>query len=450
MVVPSKYRDQIIKVAHESLLQGHLGVKNTLTKIQSQFYWPGIVDSVYRFCRSCDLCQKTIDKGRVPRAPLGRMPLIGIPFQRVAIDLVGPLSPPSERGHRYFLTIIDYATRYPEAIPLKSITKPEVAEALVTVYSRVGIPCEVLSDLGTQFVSNLMKEVSRLLSIKQLTSTRFHPICNGLVEKYNGLIKKILRKMCAEQPKQWDRYLPALLFALREIPNSSLGYSPFELLYGRNVRGPMSILRELWTNQSVEAEARSEYQYVVDLRERLSETWELAQKSLSETAQKYKCYYDVKSKPRKLKIGQKVLILLPSEHNKLLIQWKGPFEVVGVKRENDYLIDVNGSKRLFHINLLKQYFDREQPESQPDNRGSETDTICETGIVHMPTTVQKEFIEHVRINPDLEDMARNEVKRLLCTYQDVFTDVPKKTSFMTCKIHLTTDEPIRSRPYLVP
>ena len=99
------------------------------------------------------------------------------------------------------------------------------------------------------------------------------------------------------------------------------------------------------------------YQYVVDLRERLSETWELAQKSLSETAQKYKRYYDVKSKPRKLKIGQKVLILLPSEHNKLLIQWKGPFEVVDVKRENDFLIDVNGSKRLFHINLLKQYFD---------------------------------------------------------------------------------------------
>ena len=407
LVVPSKYRDQIMKVAHEPLLQGHLGVKNTLTKIQSQFYWPGIVDSVYRFCKSCDLCQKTIDKGRVPRAPLGRMPLIVVPFQRVAIDLVGPLSPPSERGHRYFLTLIDYATRYPEAIPLKSITTPEVAEALVTVYSRVGIPCEVLSDLGTQFVSNLMKEVSRLLSIKQLTSTRFHPICNGLVEKYNGLIKKILRKMCAEQPKQWDRYLPALLFALREIPNSSLGYSPFELLYGHNVRGPMSILRELWTNQSVEAEARSEYQYVVDLRERLSETWELAQKSLSETAQKYKRYYDVKSKPRKLKIGQKVLILLPSEHNKLLIQWKGPFEVVDVKRENDYLIDVNGSKRLFHINLLKQYFDREQPEShlagcfdsvecqdivgclEADNRGSETDTICETGIVHMPTTVQK-------------------------------------------------------------
>ena len=94
LVVPNRYRDQIMKVAHESLLQGHLGVKNTLTKIQSQFYWPGIVDSVYRFCRSGDLCQKTIDKVRVPRAPLGRMPLI--PFQRVAIDLVGPLSPPSE------------------------------------------------------------------------------------------------------------------------------------------------------------------------------------------------------------------------------------------------------------------------------------------------------------------------------------------------------------------
>ena len=112
-----------------------------------------------------------------------------------------------------------------------------MAEALLSVYSRVGFPEEVQSDLGTQMISDLMKEVSRLISVKQLKCSRYHPIANGLVEKYNGLIKKILRRMCFEQPKQWDRYLPALLFSLREIPNSSLGFSPFELLHGPNVRG---------------------------------------------------------------------------------------------------------------------------------------------------------------------------------------------------------------------
>ena len=260
LVVPQKYREKIMKMAHESLLSGHLGINNT------------------RFCKSCDICQKTVDKGRVCKVPLGRMPLIGIPFQRIAMDLVGPLHPPSERGHRYVLTVIDYATRFVEALPLKNISTVEVAEALMTIYSRVGIPSEVLTDLGTQFVSDLMKEVSRLLSIKGLTSSRYHPICNGLVEKYNGLVKKILRRMCSEQPRQWDRFLPPLLFALREIPNSSLGYSPFEMLYGREVRGPLHILRELLTNDKMKDEQISEYQYVIDLRNRLTSTWDLAQK----------------------------------------------------------------------------------------------------------------------------------------------------------------------------
>ena len=136
LVVPTKYRSHIMKKALESLLQGHLGVNNTLSKIQSQFYWPGIADCVSRYCKSCDLCQKTIDKGRVKKVPLGRMPQIGIPFERIAIDLVGPLSPPSERGHQYILTVVDYATRYLEAIPLKQITTPDIAETLIGVYSR--------------------------------------------------------------------------------------------------------------------------------------------------------------------------------------------------------------------------------------------------------------------------------------------------------------------------
>ena len=103
------------------------------------------------------------------------------------VDLVGPISPPSEKGHPYILTLVDYATRYPEAVPLKNIETETVAEALLDMYSRLGIPEEVLSDLGTQFVSKCMEEVSTLLPIKRLTTTWYHPICNGLVERFNPL-----------------------------------------------------------------------------------------------------------------------------------------------------------------------------------------------------------------------------------------------------------------------
>ena len=174
--------------AHGSIMGGHLGITNTTDKIQSAFYWPGIQGDVARFCKSCDVCQM----------PLQKMPLIDKPFKRVAIDLVGPISPPSEEGHMYILTLVDFATRYPEAVPLKTTDTETVAEALVNIFSRLGAPEEILSDLGTQFVSDCMKEVTQLLSIKQITTTPYHPMCNGLTEKFNGTMNLMLKRLCNE------------------------------------------------------------------------------------------------------------------------------------------------------------------------------------------------------------------------------------------------------------
>ena len=210
-------------------------MKKTTDKIISSFYWPGIHGDVTRFCQSCDVCQRGVAKRSVSKVPIKNMPLIDTHFKRVAVDLVGPIHPPSESGQRYTLTLVDYATRYPDAIPLKNITTETLAEALVDMYSRLGIPEEVLSDMGAQFISECMVKVSKLLSIKQLTTTPYHPQCNGLVEKFNGTMRSMLKRLCSEQPRQWHRYINALLFAYREVPQESTGFSLFELLYGRSV-----------------------------------------------------------------------------------------------------------------------------------------------------------------------------------------------------------------------
>ena len=102
--------------------------KKTEVKILPHFFWPGLRQDVIRFCRSCDMCQRTVKRGSVKKVPLGSMPLIDTPFKRVVVDTVGPIAPPSEAGHRYILTLVDYATRYPEAVPLKKITTEVVAE----------------------------------------------------------------------------------------------------------------------------------------------------------------------------------------------------------------------------------------------------------------------------------------------------------------------------------
>ena len=110
-----------MEVAHESIMGGHMGIKKTTYKIQNVFYWPGIQGDLTRFCKSCDVCQKTVSKGSVPKVRLEKVLLIDKPFKRVGIDLVGPTSPPSEEGHRYLLRLVDFSTRHPEAVPLKKI-----------------------------------------------------------------------------------------------------------------------------------------------------------------------------------------------------------------------------------------------------------------------------------------------------------------------------------------
>ena len=132
---------------HESAFSGHLGAKKTV-RILPNFFWPGLRLDNIRFCHSCDVVQRTIKKGIDKQVPLVSMPSIDMPFKRVVVDIVGPIAPPSEAGHRYILTLVDYATRYPEAVPLKKIITEAVAEALHDIYSRVGIPKEELTDQG--------------------------------------------------------------------------------------------------------------------------------------------------------------------------------------------------------------------------------------------------------------------------------------------------------------
>ncbi|PIK45484.1 hypothetical protein BSL78_17652 [Apostichopus japonicus] len=162
----------------------------------------------------------------------------------------------TKKGNRYVLVVVDYATRYPEAIPIPNQEAETIAEELVKLFSRVGIPEEIVSDQGTNFTSKLMKEVCNLLEIDHLKSSPYHPQTNGLVERFNGTLKSMLRAFVTQQPESWDRYIPYLLFAYREVPQSSTGFSPFELLYGRKVKGPLDVLKEEICNPEVSVVTR--------------------------------------------------------------------------------------------------------------------------------------------------------------------------------------------------
>ncbi|XP_066983820.1 uncharacterized protein [Macrobrachium rosenbergii] len=388
-------------------------------------------------------------KGRVKKVPLKPMPIISEPFSRIAVDLVGPLSPVTTRGHRYILTIVDCATRFPEAVPLKNIDTVTVAESLIEVFCRVGIPREILSDRGTQFKADLMKEINRLLSIKALFTSPYHACCNGLVERMNGVLKNMLKKLCSDHPQDWDRYLPAVLFAYREIPNDTLKFSPFELLYGRTVRGPLSILYELWTNENLQTEVKNSYKYVLDLRDKLAVSSELAIKNAEINSNQYKKYFDRFAKPRRFQVGDDVLLLLPDQNNKFLMKWLGPYKVVECHQNKvDYWIMIGNKKKLYHINLLKKYFHRDSESVEHVNicviEEEEIDNHCKI------ETYSIEINSIPNINDKLSSVQRRTLHELVNEYVDVLSDQPGFAKYFSHDIILTSDIPVQQKQYPIP
>jgi len=200
-----------------------------------------------------------------------------------------------------------------------------VAEALVTVFCRVGVPREILTDQGANFISSLLAEVYKLLNVKSIRTSPYHPQTDGLVEHFNQTLKSMVRKVAKKDCKDWDQLLPYLLFAYREVPQASTGFSPFELLYGRDVRGPLDVLKESW--EVVNNANESVVSYVLLMRERLNKMTELVQTTLGKATECQKYWYDCTARSRQFVPGDEVLVLLPTSTKKLLTQWQGPYPV---------------------------------------------------------------------------------------------------------------------------
>ena len=176
------YRSRVLKLAHDLPMAGHLRRERTLARIRKRFWWPNIVSDMAEYCRTCEECQCCGQ--RPPRSPLVPMPVIREPFKRIAMDVIG-LLPKTAMGKQYVLVVSDYTTRYPEAYALRRFTAPAVAEKLLELFSRHGIPEEILTDQGSNFTSTLLSEIYKLVGTRPIRTTPYHPQTDGLVERFN-------------------------------------------------------------------------------------------------------------------------------------------------------------------------------------------------------------------------------------------------------------------------
>ena len=217
---------------------------------------------------------------------------------------------------------------------------------------------------------------------------------------------------------------------------------------------------------------KTAYQYVVDLRERLEDTCEIVKSALESSSTTYKRYADAKSKDRQFKTGDKVLLLLPNNMNKLLMQWKGPFEVVDKVNPYDYKVNIHGKIKTYHGNMLKHFYHRDEENvgltesdvvsasciSVVEDEVAEEEEVMtghlDTGSrevgVHFPVVDSQETISDVSVNTDLDEEQKSQVMDLLNEYSDIFTDIPGSTDIAEHDIVLTSQQPIRCKPYPVP
>ena len=329
------------------------------------------------------------------------------------------------------LVVCDYATRYPEAIPLKTIDAEKIAEELVHFFSRVGIPKEILTDQGSNFQSQLLGELYRLLHVEALRTSPYHPQTNGLVERFNKTLKQMLKKAAANEGKDWDKPIPYLLFAYREVPQESTGYSPFELMYGREVRGLMDVLKETWEED--EKTDQNVLSYVLMMRERMESMATHVQTNLAAARQQQKTWYDKNARDRNLKAGDLVLILLPTTTSKLTAQWQGPYEVIKPVGKVNFLIRMHDRRkklRVFHVNMLREWHSQASTNYLMQEIAEEADE-------DIPSWNDGKGGKPV-VGEHLTGDQRAELKELLAECGDVFGSQPGETTWQSTESRRTT------------
>ena len=321
IVLPQMYRLKVLRMAHEGL--GHLGARKVKALVRQRFTWPGVGQSIIMHCRICVICQRC-SKATARKAPLMEREVLSEPFESMAFDIVGPM-PKGRGGCRFLLTAICMASKWPEAIPLRSVTAKAVAKGMVEIFAHTGIPLRLLTDQGSQFLGSLVSQLCRNLGIEQLKTTPYHPEGNGVVERMHGTLGAMLTK-ASSQGLDWVDQVPFALFALRSSPNRDTLFSPYQLVYGHQVRTPLDILHQGWAEVAFKELDVSEW---ADWLIEKLEVWHDVCKERGQKASgKRKEAFDKKAVERDLEVNDLVLCRVPGMVSKLQESWHGPYRLV--------------------------------------------------------------------------------------------------------------------------
>ncbi|KAK1665874.1 hypothetical protein QYE76_054033 [Lolium multiflorum] len=351
--------EKILQEMHHGVCGGHQGGAKMYHSIRlAGYYWPGIMTDCLRVAKSCHGCQIHGDFKHQPPVPL-HPTVPSWPFDAWGIDFIGPIDPPSSRGHRFILVATDYFSKWAEAVPLREVKSDNIINFLErNIIYRFGIPHRITSDNAKAFKSKKMYRLMAKYKIKWNYSTGYYPQANGAIEAFNKTLDKILKKTVKRHRRDWHDRLFESLWAYHVTVRTPTQPTPYSLVYGSEAVLPLEVqLPSL--RVAIQDELTKDEQVHLRFQElnALEEERLYALQNLELYRQNMVRAYDKLVKHRVFRKGELVLVLrrpivvTHKTKGKFEPKWEGPYAIEQVYDRGAYqLVDSQGSRPMPPMN----------------------------------------------------------------------------------------------------
>lgn len=343
---------EILIENHSNPASGHSGYHRTLNRIKQFYKWKNMKKDVKLFCKNCELCQKNKLVRKKHRSPMEITSTSSKPFERIALDIVGPLTL-SESGNKYILTLQDDLTKFSQAYAIPNHESFTVAETVVHKFiCNFGLPESILTDQGKYFMSKLFSDISKLFKIKKINSTAYHPETNGALERSQSTLINYLKNYINEFQTDWDNWLNFAIFSYNTTVHTSTKFSPFELVFGNKARIPSHLTQDPIFKYTYD-------DYIDELTLKFQKSHQLAKENLIKSKLYNKTIYDKKSTQADFKVGDKVYLLnelsKPGQSKKLNPAYTGPYDIIEINSDVNCRLLIKNKKVKVHFNRLNEH-----------------------------------------------------------------------------------------------
>ena len=299
LVLPEALRDLVFRSYHDDL--GHQGRDRTASLIRQRYFWPYMNQYIRKRVQQCErcICRKT--------TPVKSAHLVSItssaPMELVCIDYLSLER--SKGGSENILVITDHFSRYAQAIPTRNQSARTTARALFeNFFVHYGFPAKLHSDKGANFESKVIRKLCKIAGIQKTRTTPYHPMGNGMVERFNHTLLNMLGTMSEKRKSDWKASVPTLTHAYNAAVHESTSFSPFFLMFGRHPRLAIDALLGIRSSE----ERKSHQDYADKLKNRLADAYQNASEEARLKGKKYKRYYDQGVRNSVLEPGDRVLV----------------------------------------------------------------------------------------------------------------------------------------------